>query len=380
MNQSEAPFARRTLRRVVEKRTGQHEFSVVTYNILADFWLQQNVTKKGSYSYCPNAYKYKGQGKRSHRHNLFMAELQWLNSDIICLQEVDTSYFTETLKEELSKLGYDGHFAERCMGEPEGVALFFKRDKFHLEGMNSFHLNDLAARSFKQTEIPKFAEVVLLATLRHKTSNNLLVMGTTHIEWGQQLKSVSQVCQITIVTNALHDMVKSLKSKGEQRSYILCGDFNIEPQFPAYQLLKEGELTNKEMTRLKGVDYIRWGLDSLAPSQLLPDQASLLNRTKTQICNPLKNLQSAYKSVLGAEPQCTNHEGPGSMWTLDYIWYDSVNLEATAALETVTPAMITPYTGLPNECFSSDHLSLKACFKFTTDKNLISQDELQQGV
>jgi len=94
------------------------------------------------------------------------------------------------------------------------------------------------------------------------------IAGTTHIEWGQQLKSVSQVCQITIVTNALHDMVKSLKSKGEQRSYILCGDFNIEPQFPAYQLLKEGELTNKEMTRLKGVDYIRWGLDSLAPSQV----------------------------------------------------------------------------------------------------------------
>lgn len=32
--------------------------------------------------------------------------------------------------------------------------------------------------------------------------------------------------------------------------------------------------------------------------QLLPDQASLLNRIKAQICNPLKNLQSAYKSVL----------------------------------------------------------------------------------
>jgi len=53
-----------------------------------------------------------------------------------------------------------------------------------------------------------------------------------------------------------------------------------------------------------------------------------------------------------------------------------MNLEATAALETVSPAMIAPYTGLPNECFSSDHLSLKACFKFTTDRNVISQDEL----
>lgn len=56
-----------------------------------------------------------------------------------------------------------------------------------------------------------------------------------------------------------------------------------------------------------------------------------------------------------------------------------MNLEATAALETVTPAMITPYIGLPNEFFSSDHLSLKAYFKFATDKKLICQDELQQG-
>lgn len=56
---------------------------------------------------------------------------------------------------------------------------------------------------------------------------------------------------------------------GEQGTYILCGDFNIEPQSPAYQLLQEGELTNKEMIRLKGVDYIRWGPDSPAPSQVL---------------------------------------------------------------------------------------------------------------
>lgn len=68
------------------------------------------------------------------------------------------------------------------------------------------------------------------------------------------------------------------------------------------------------------------------------------------------------------------------MWTLDYIWFDSLNLEATAALETVTPSVITPYTGLPNEFFPSDHLSLKAYFKFATNKNQNSdQDELEEG-
>lgn len=56
-----------------------------------------------------------------------------------------------------------------------------------------------------------------------------------------------------------------------------------------------------------------------------------------------------------------------------------MNLEATAALKTVTPSVITPYTGLPNEFFPSDHLSLKANFKFATNKNLDSQEELEEG-
>ena len=41
-------------------------------------------------------------------------------------------------------------------------------------------------------------------------------------------------------------------------SHILCGDFNIEPHFPAYPLLKEGRLSEKEMEVLKSVEYIRW--------------------------------------------------------------------------------------------------------------------------
>ncbi|KAJ7331264.1 hypothetical protein OS493_020049 [Desmophyllum pertusum] len=372
MNHLEAaPCTRRALRRVDEAKTGQHEFSIVTYNILADHWIKQNtMNKEYWYSYCPNDYKIRTQGKRSHRHMLLMAELRWLDSDIVCLQEVDTLYFSEILKEELSKLDYEGLFAQKSMGIPEGVALFFKRDKFHLEETKTFHLKDLAVHCFKQTATPKMREVALLAALRHKISNNLLVVGVTHLRWGELLQTVTQVCQILIVTHALSDMVSSLETEGNQVTHILCGDFNIEPQFPAYQLLKEGRLTDKEMRTLGGVDYIRWSPDMEAPSQLLPDQVSLLNRTKAQIRNPLGNLQSAYKSILGAEPQCTNHEGPGCEFTLDYIWFDSMNLEATAALETVTPAAIEPYTGLPNEFFPSDHLSLKAYFKFVTNKKM----------
>ena len=51
-------------------------------------------------------------------------------------------------------------------------------------------------------------------------------------------------------------------------SHILCGDFNIEPHFPAYQLLKEGRLSVREMEALKSVEYIRWAPDIEQPSQV----------------------------------------------------------------------------------------------------------------
>ena len=60
----------------------------------------------------------------------------------------------------------------------------------------------------------------------------------------------------------------SFESRGEHVSHILCGDFNIEPHFPAYQLLKEGRLSEKEMEALKSVEYIRWAPDIEQPSQV----------------------------------------------------------------------------------------------------------------
>ena len=57
--------------------------------------------------------------------------------------------------------------------------------------------------------------------------------------------------QISFAVNALEDLVASFESRGEHVSHILCGDFNIEPRFPAYQLLKGGRLSEKEMEALK---------------------------------------------------------------------------------------------------------------------------------
>ena len=48
--------------------------------------------------------------------------------------------------------------------------------------------------------------------------------------------------------------------------------------------------------------------------------------------------------------------------------FDSASLKVTAALETVSKEAIEPYEGLPNQFFSSDHLPLKAHFKFAASQ------------
>lgn len=96
----------------------------------------------------------------------------------------------------------------------------------------------------------------------------LVFLGNTHILWGDLMKPVTQVCEIALVTQALHNAVTSLKSQGELVAYILCGDFNIDPNYPAYELMKEGKLNDDELAKLRTVDYLNFSSDCEKPKQV----------------------------------------------------------------------------------------------------------------
>ena len=88
---------------------------------------------------------------------------------------MDTAYFSETLKDELSFLGYESFFAEKWI--PEGVALAFRHDKFQLEQTETLYFKDLAEFNFKQQNVLEVNEVLLVAVLRHKISKHVLLIG-----------------------------------------------------------------------------------------------------------------------------------------------------------------------------------------------------------
>lgn len=93
---------------------------------------------------------------------------------------MDPPYFAGILSEDMSLLGYEGLFVKKSQhtGRQEGVALFYKQDKFDLEESKTLVIDEIATDILAEAESNKFGEVLLLAALRHKNSGTMVLTGT----------------------------------------------------------------------------------------------------------------------------------------------------------------------------------------------------------
>lgn len=93
---------------------------------------------------------------------------------------MDPPYFAGILREDMSLLGYEGLFAKKSQhtGRQEGVALFFKQNKFDFEESKTIVIDEIAADVLVKAESNKFGEVLILAALKHKNSSNMVLTGT----------------------------------------------------------------------------------------------------------------------------------------------------------------------------------------------------------
>lgn len=118
-----------------KKVTGPGFIRTVTYNVLADIYAQTELSRTVLYPYCaPYSLEI------DYRQNLLKKELAGYNADIICLQEVDKSVFTDSLGPALDAFGMEGLFKLKEK-QHEGLATFYRRDKFNLLSQHDIALN-----------------------------------------------------------------------------------------------------------------------------------------------------------------------------------------------------------------------------------------------
>lgn len=142
------------------------QFRVVSYNLLADYYCDSDYSRKELFPYCP-AYAL----EIDYRKLLFMREMLGYHADIYCLQEVDAKVFDLDLTLFLGDDGLDG-IMQKKGSNAEGVATFYRRDKFDLVDNFGINLNE------QMEERPYFAELYNKIKKNTKLCERMLSLAT----------------------------------------------------------------------------------------------------------------------------------------------------------------------------------------------------------
>ncbi|XP_028407906.1 glucose-repressible alcohol dehydrogenase transcriptional effector-like [Dendronephthya gigantea] len=365
------PIFQRDLKRIANAAKDS-EFSVVSYNILCDAVFDKNPRL---YSYLPDEMKCRGPvPKNCVRHTQLVKELHWLDADVVCLQEVDPFYFPHLL-EDLTVHGYEGMFQPHTTGG-DGVATFFKTNKFQLKNYEVFGFNEILGEvvaldnfDHRNEHNQRLAQYTVLQDLN---SGKEVVIVNVHLIFNCWREPDVHAIQAAIFFQQLYEVLP--QSAKHTTSWIVCGDFNMRPHFPAYELVKNGDLSDGAIEKLRPGKYEYPSLTERKEFNDSKRNNFVHKYFKENLSHPFKYSNSAYRAVLGTEPKFTHYEcddifpdvfGFDMMKdTLDYVWFSSDSLQANAVLEMVDEEVIQPFRACPNRYFPSDHLPLKAYFQF----------------
>ncbi|XP_069129852.1 nucleolar and coiled-body phosphoprotein 1-like isoform X2 [Argopecten irradians] len=326
------------------------QFSVVSYNILAQCHLERN-----DYTFTESQYL-----AESYRHQNLMKEIEYLGADVVCMQEVGPKYYESMLKPAMNRLGYEGVIKKRTQDYfDEGEATFYRTSRFTVVEANTYSLAELAEQELEggglsdevKVSIRKYLDlpdVLVLTKLRCNMTGSVVCVGNIHVQWGKMEIPDAQCIQIVCAIKEL------AKQGGGDCPQILCGDFNSEVTSPGYKLAMESYMNDDVIRQLQALENLE-----MADS----NKESLVNQL-WRAFQHTSDLKSAYKTAQGCEPSVTSYNRV-MLAAVDYIFYCGSNLHNVGVLETAHQDHIKATGGIPDRLFPSDHVSLKGVFAFS---------------
>lgn len=297
-----------------EHQPGDFVFSLLSYNIFAPVTMRP-------YLYPFNQAKYLDY---SYRLPLIQEQINTVNPDIICCQEVQCQTFDDVFVPHYRDLGYSGLFvpkgriAEKRGDQKRfvmGQSTFFKLSAFEYVGHSSFEFNktDECKESPLYDKISKVDDVCLITLLKSKSPNPAyIVVINVHLTWPPDLADVRSV----FVEVALDRAAAFASQFSDAFEIILTGDYNSPPETQPVTTVRNHPL----------------GLISLYEH---------LNKNN----NPTIFMTAITNSV-------------------DHVFYTTKRLEGLACLGVFNKRQLARYTfSVPCEWHPSDHFPVGGVFK-----------------
>lgn len=331
----------------VKNDDSKDSFTLLSYNTLCQHYATSKMHK-----YTPSwALEW------DYRRPLLKDEINKFNTDIVCMQEVETRTFQEFWVPHMQEMGYKGLFYNKTRSKTmsdvdakkvDGCALFYRTSKFQLLQKINFEYNSacMASDKYKKTKdlFNRFMNkdhIALITFLQHVETGEKICVVTTHLHWDPLFNDVKTL-QVGVLLEELKDIVKkfinSHSLEGVKNApVVICGDFNSTIDSAVYQLFSTGSV--KTHPDLDGRDYGKF--------------------TEEGFRNVFK-LKSAYETI-GELPftNCT----PDFTTAIDYIWYSPATLQVKGVLGKVDEEYAKNVIGFPDSNFPSDHIPIISRFQ-----------------
>ena len=218
---------------------GSNVFRFITYNILTDMYASTEAFQKKHQLYCP-----KYALSKEYRRPLILKELVGYHGDFINLQECGENMFSEFLKPKLKALGYEGFLMVKLMGNREGEALFYRKERYtHITDLsisvkdalysssNDKLLFQLKKKPLLLNIIMGRKEVGLIQVFRDKYHEaKKICIVNTHLYWKHPSHHIRLLQAAILMNYVKHNINKNV-------DVIFAGDLNSSPGDPAIRFL-----------------------------------------------------------------------------------------------------------------------------------------------
>ncbi|CAL9736023.1 RNA exonuclease Ngl2p [Monosporozyma servazzii] len=219
-------------------------FTLMTYNCLAQALIRRKLFPDSGEAV-----------KWLRRSKVLLNKFKHYNSDVICLQEVDSIQYQSFWKEELEKMGYESQFYKKG-SKNHGIAIVWKRELFTLTDKMLIDYDKEASGDIPTRTTTNNVGLVLALKFSNKvlekfpnTKRSGILIGTTHLFW-HPFGTYDRTRQTYVVLNKMKEFMHRVNvlqegNDGDDSHWypFFCGDFNSQPYDTPYL-----SMTNKPVT------------------------------------------------------------------------------------------------------------------------------------
>lgn len=204
------------------------QFTLMSYNILSQKLLTDNMFL---YNSCDPSHI-----EWEYRWKLLKYEFTMMDPDILTLQEVQCNHYQENILPWFTQQGYRGVYKKRTGDKVDGCAIFYRKNKFHLEESSSVEYNQ--PRTFLDRD-----NIGLICSLSCKITKSVFCVGTTHLLFNPKRHDI-KLAQLIMFLSEVERLSYTGNGKNELAycPVIITGDMNAAPHTTVVDFIKQGVL------------------------------------------------------------------------------------------------------------------------------------------